>query len=40
MKRSLSMLWVLALVAVATVGIAVTFSPETVFAGDSGDNKK
>jgi hypothetical protein len=43
MKRSISILWILALVAVASVGIAVTFSPETaklqMFAGDSGDKK-
>ena len=43
MKRNLPILWILALVAVATVGFAVTFSPETaklqMFASDSGDKK-
>ena len=43
MKRTLSILWVLALFAVLTAGVAVTFSPETaklqMFATDNGDKK-
>jgi len=39
MKRTVSILWVVALVAVAAVGAAVTFSPETaphqMFANDN-----
>ena len=38
MKRILSIFWVLALIAVASVGVAVTFSPESALAGKNNDN--
>jgi len=38
MKRTVSIFWILALIAVASVGVAVTLSPESALAGKNNDN--